>query len=47
MNLERTGGADPYYECMDCQARYDTAEGGRLCRRCGGYLRNLAVPRNE
>ncbi|WP_254542975.1 rubrerythrin-like domain-containing protein [Halomarina pelagica] len=47
MGSQGTGDADPYYECMDCQARYETAKHGRLCRKCGGYLRNLAVPRNE
>ncbi|MFC6837128.1 rubrerythrin-like domain-containing protein [Halomarina ordinaria] len=37
----------PYYECQGCLKRYRTDDHGRRCPGCGGYLRNLAVPRNE
>jgi len=38
---------EPYYECLDCGVRYTTDEHGRLCPECGGYLKNIAVPRQE
>ena len=34
------------YECMDCGNRTTDVSHGRLCT-CGGYLRNLSVPRME
>jgi hypothetical protein len=32
------------YECIDCGRRTSDVSGGRLCA-CGGYLQNIAVPR--
>ncbi|MFC6961694.1 rubrerythrin-like domain-containing protein [Halocatena marina] len=37
----------PYYECVDCGKRVMTDEDGRLCSRCGGYLQNIGVPRQQ
>lgn len=38
---------EPYYECADCGRRVTTAEDGRLCSKCGGYLQNIGVPREQ
>lgn len=41
------GSDDPYYECLDCSERYTSAVESRYCPECGGYLRNIAVSRQE
>lgn len=38
---------EPYYECLDCCTRYRSDEQGRVCPDCGGYLKNIAVTRQE
>jgi hypothetical protein len=39
-------GNEALYECLGCGKRVDSVEDGRLCE-CGGYLRNISVPRLE
>ncbi len=34
-----------YYECLDCRWRETLEESVRICPRCGGKTRNIAVPR--
>lgn len=36
---------EPLFECFDCGNRVTDPE-GRLCK-CGGYLRNIAVARDQ
>lgn len=38
---------DPYYECIDCGRRVRGDVTSRLCSECGGYLRNIGVPRQQ
>jgi hypothetical protein len=37
----------PYYECLHCQRRVTEEIDHRGCPDCGGYLRDLTVPRQE
>lgn len=37
----------PYYECIECAKRVRSIESGRLCPDCGGYLKNIGVPRQQ
>jgi len=46
MVLTDPASTDAWYECLDCGKRVDSVEDGRLCE-CGGYLRNIGVPRQE
>ncbi len=34
-----------YYECQDCRWRETREEPVGTCPRCGGGVRNIAVPR--
>jgi hypothetical protein len=33
------------YECLDCRTHVEDPD-GRICE-CGGYLKNIGVPREE
>lgn len=37
---------EPLFECFDC-GRRETDPDGRLCEDCGGYMRNIAVARDQ
>jgi hypothetical protein len=45
MTDKQTHPGEPLFECLDCGARVEEAD-GRLCA-CGGYLQNIGVPRQR